>query len=487
MNRRQFFQRVMNGESDALVLSSGLEPYKSGEKLSHADAVHLLTRSTFGATHNDVTAAMQLSAQEAVAALFATQSAAIAPSWASIDPDTENFSNPLDRQQEYYRRYYDLQAWWVKRMRSSQFSIQEKLTLFWHSFLCSDYVKVYYPQYMYVQNDLFRTHAWGNVKTLIRALVADPAMLIYLDNVYSIKGNPNENFARELMELFSLGVNNYTEHDIVEAARALTGWRIKGLKGEFHQEYWDSSQKTFMNQSGAFTADDIVNIIFQQEACAKYFARRIYKYFVYDTPDEAIVDQLAAILYQNNFDLKPMLSTLLSSAHFFDAQLRGAIVKTPIDFMVGLMRQMNYAAPPDSYVVTMGTALNQELLYPPNVEGWKGAHLWLNTNLYPLRQRTVEATIESKRQDTNAAFTATLDVVAFAKRFSSVAVADDFVTEVSRFLLPIEPGPKEHALLVEALLQGAKDYEWSITMTNVEFRLKEFLKALMTLPEYQLQ
>ncbi len=486
MNRRVFLQRVINGEAGALRISSGLTPYKAGENLSREDALHLLGRTTFGVTSDDLARAMTMKPAEAVAALFSGNQSPTPPTWANIDPDGENFSNPQDRQQEYYRRYADMQTWWIQQMRSSSFSILEKLTLFWHSFLCSDYLKVYYPQYMFVQNDLFRKNAWGNIHTLIRALVADPAMLVYLDNLYSIKGNPNENFARELMELFSLGVNNYTEHDIVEAARALTGWRIKGLKGEFHSEYWDNTDKTFMNKTGAFAADDIVNIIFQQDACARYYARRVYMYFVYDVPDEDIVSQLATILKQNNYELKPMLVALLSSEHFFDAQRRGALLKSPIDFVVGATRQLSYTSPTNAYLSTMSSALNLELINPPNVEGWKGGHLWLNTNLYPLRQRIVSSMIEGKRQDNNQAFGFAFNVVAFAKTFSTVAVASDFVKDVSRYLLSFEPGPKEHAILLEALLQGAKDYEWSITMANVEFRLREFLKAVMTLPEYQL-
>ncbi len=487
MKRRDFFQRVMPDSGRALHITSGLEAYQPDQLLSYADALHLLNRTTIGAGYAEVKQAMAMTTSQAVNALFSGNQSPTPPTWSSIDPDTENFSNPQDRISEYYRRYADLQAWWVSQMRAASMSIVEKMTLFWHSFLCSDYVKVYYPQYMYVQNDLFRKNAWGNVKTLIRSLVADPAMLIYLDNLYSIKGNPNENFARELMELFTLGVNNYSEQDIVQGARALTGWRIKAMKGEFHPEYWDSGSKTFMNQTGAFNADDIVNIIFLQDACAKYFARRVYKYFVYDTPDENIVSQLADILKQNNFDMKPMLVALFSSAHFFDAQLRGAIIKTPIDVAVGSARQFGYAAPPSAWLVTAAMNLNQEILYPPNVEGWKGAHLWLNTNLYPLRQRIVSAMVDGKRQDTNAAFSAALDVVSFAKQFSTVNVAADFVADVARFLLAIEPGDKEKLILEDALLQGAKDYEWNIDMANVEFRLREFFKAVVSLPEYQLQ
>ncbi|MFN4769398.1 MAG: DUF1800 family protein [Candidatus Kapaibacterium sp.] len=487
MNRRHFFERILLGdESPQMQVSSGLEPYKPTEKLSREDAVHLLGRTTFGATFADVDKAVTMTTSQAVDALFVSASALPPPSWSSVDPATENFPDAQARQSEYYKRYYQTQQWWFARIRTSPFSIQEKLTLFWHSFLSSDYIKVYIPQYMVVQNQLFRTNAWGNIKTLVRSLVSDPAMLIYLDNVVSIKGNPNENFARELLELFSLGVNNYTEEDVVESARALTGWRIKGLRGEFYQEYWDNTTKTFMGKTGPLNADDIVNTIFEKDACALYFARRLYKAFVYDVPDEKLVAELAQVLRSNNYELKPTLSVLLKSAHFFDREFRGSLIKSPIEFVAGLQRQLAYSEVPDVYSVSAATALNLELLNPPTVEGWKGGHLWLNTNLYPLRQRIVEAVVEGKRQDTNASFAKKPDVIAFSNQFATVNNAANFVRDVAAFLVTTPIGPKEHEFLLESLLQGARDYEWNITMPNAEFRVRELLKAVMTLPEYQL-
>ncbi|MFM8472873.1 MAG: DUF1800 family protein [Candidatus Kapaibacterium sp.] len=487
MNRRHFFERILNGEdSPRLQVSAGLEPYLPNIPLSRADAVHLLGRTTFGGTLADVDKAATMTPGAAVDALFVSSSSVPPPVWSTVDPATENFPDAQARQSEYYKRYYETQQWWFARMRSGAFSIQERLTLFWHSFLCSDYVKVYYPQYLLAQNQLFRSNAWGNVKSLIRSLVSDPAMLIYLDNVVSIKGNPNENFARELLELFSLGVNNYTEADVVEASRALTGWRIKGMRGEFYPEYWDNTTKTFMGKTGALTTDDIINTIFEKDACAAYFARRLYKAFVYDVPDEKIVTELAQVLRANNYELRPTLSVLLKSAHFFDKEFRGSLIKSPIEFVAGLQRQLGYNDVPDQYSVSAASALSLELLNPPTVEGWKGGHLWLNTNLYPLRQRIVEAMVEGKRQDTNAAFAKKPDVIAFARTFARVNTAADFVSDVASFLLSMPVGPKEHEFLLESLLQGARDYEWNIQMPNAEFRVRELLKAVMTLPEYQL-
>lgn len=487
MNRRHFLWRFLPHQpGKPLNIEAGLEPYKPDDLLSQEDALHLLRRTTFGVSQSDLERALTMTTRQAVQALFSGTVAPTPPQWVTVDPTTESFPSPDARQQEYYRRYAELQQWWFSLMLMNGFSLLEKMVFFWHNHYCSDYEKVYYPQYMYIQNKTFRQMAWGNVRELARAMVADPAMLIYLDNVVSIKGNPNENFARELLELFTLGVNHYTEHDIVEASRALTGWRIQGMRGVFNPQLWDPGVKEFLGQRGNFNADDIINIIFQQDQAARFIAKKIYRYFVYDVPDPAIVEQLAQILKENNFELRPMLETLLMSQHFFDQQLRGAMIKNPIDIIVGMCRQLSYTALPPAYAVERMEKLTLELLYPPTVEGWKGHHLWINTQTYPLRERITEYYIDGKRSDNFQNLPSSPDVRAFAERFASKNQAREFVRDVARFLLAIEPGPRTLDYLLEELLLGAPEYEWNITMSNVELRLRSLLKAIMTLPEYQL-
>lgn len=487
MNRRAFFERIVRGGTPApLQITAGLEPYKPNENLSAADAMHLLRRATFGYTMADITKAKSMTTSAAVEALFSGEQSPTPPAWVNLDPSKEDFSDPNARQAAYYQRYYEMQRWWFSLMKNGSFSILEKLTFFWHNHFCSDYLKVYYPQYLFAQNDAFRKNAWGDIKQLATKMVNDNAMLIYLDLNASIKGNPNENFARELLELFTLGVNHYTEKDIVEAAKALTGWRVAWPTGTFNAQTWDPNDKTFMGQTGKWNATDVIRIIFEQDACARYFATKFYKYFVYDVPDETIVTELAGILKQNNFQLKPMLKALLGSAHFFDMNVRGAQVKSPLEFMAGFERNLNYLTIPDDYAIERSTKLTLEPLNPPSVEGWKGHHLWINTNSYPIRERTAEAALEGRRLDNNTAMTTKPDVITWAKQFANVNDAHMFVNDAANFLLPIPPGAKTQQLLLEELLQGAQDYEWKIDMTNVEFRLKAFLAAVTTLPEYQL-
>ncbi|MCX8051108.1 MAG: DUF1800 domain-containing protein [Chlorobi bacterium] len=487
MNRREFLWRILpHREGQPIATSTGLDPYKPDDVLSEEDALHLLRRTTFGVSRQDVARAQQMTTRQAVQALFSGNLDPTPPAWATVDPLTESFPSADARQQEYYRRYAELQQWWLQLMLGSGFSILEKLVFFWHNHYCSDYLKVYYPQYMYLQNQTFRRMAWGNARELARAMVADPAMLIFLDNVASIKGNPNENFARELLELFTLGVNHYTEHDIVEAARALTGWRIQGMRGVFNPQLWDPGTKEFLGQRGAFNADDIIRIVFEQDQAARFLATKFYRFFVYDVPDPAIVEQLAQILKANDFELRPMLETLLMSEHFFDPAFRGAVIKSPIDFMVGLCRQLSYSDLPLAYGIERMAKLSLELLNPPTVEGWKGHHLWINTNTYPLRERIAEYFADGKRNDNFQNFPTAPDVRAFAQSFPSNGNARQFVRDVARFLLAIEPGPKTLDYLLEQLLLGAPEYEWSLAMSNVELRLRSLLKAIFTLPEYQL-
>lgn len=487
MNRREFFWRLVRQHpNEPIATDSGLDPYRPDSPLSREDALHLLGRTTFGVSRTDLDRALTMTPGQAISALFSSTTQPTPPTWATVDPSTESFPSPEARFQEYYRRYTELQRWWLQLMITDGFSIREKLVFFWHNHYCSDYLKVYYPQYMYLQNQTFRQMAWGNVRDLARAMVSDPAMLIYLDNIASIKGNPNENFARELLELFTLGVNHYTERDIVEAARALTGWRIQGMRGVFNPQLWDPGVKEFLGQRGNFNADDIIRIIFEQDQAARFIATKIYRTFVYDVPNPDIVEQLAQLLKANGYELRPVLEVLLTSEHFFDPQVRGAVIKNPIEFIVGMCRQLNFTLLPLDYGVERMAKLTLELLYPPTVEGWKGHHLWINTNTYPLRERIAEYFVEGKRNNNFQNFPAAPNVRTFAESFRSNASAREFVRDVARFLLAFEPGPKTQEYLLDALLLGAPEYEWNLSMPNVELRLRSLLKAIMTLPEYQL-
>ncbi|MCS7176699.1 MAG: DUF1800 domain-containing protein [Candidatus Kapabacteria bacterium] len=495
MRRREFLETVLNPFQRGMELlhrvsaappvrvQAGLEPYVSSSEVpwDERSAAHLLRRAGFQCTRQELQWALSRSPQEVVDTLLRQLPLPEPPgAWVREDPRIRVDFSVITQ------RFAELQQWWVRLMVETDRSAREKMVFFWHNHFTTDKDKVYIPQYHYIQHETFRRMVWGNIRALTRAMVSDPAMLIYLDNNENMVGKPNENFARELLELFTLGVGNYTEWDVVAATRALTGWRVVGLESVFIPQRFDDGVKTFLGQTGHWGTDDVIRIIFEQPACARFLARKLYSFFVYAVPDERIVEQLAQLLIQHNYELAPVLRTLLGSAHFFDPQFYGAQIKSPLDFVVGMLRQFGVRHPEAySYAVRAAAALELELLNPPTVEGWKGHRLWITTMTLPLRQRIAELLIDGK-SFTGAALPFQVDVVAFARQFQSHTNARQFVKDVARFLLAYPLTSEQEEWLLSELLQGSPEYEWSIDAPNADARLRMFLKALTRLPEYQL-
>jgi uncharacterized protein (DUF1800 family) len=370
-------------------------------------------------------------------------------------------------------------------MVTQGYTIRERMVLFWHNHYVSEVSKVYLPQRMYWQNKLFRDYAMGNVRELTKAVTIDPAMLIYLDGIRNRVGAANENYARELMELFTLGIGNYTEQDIQEAARALTGWRVDGLTPYFTESRFDNGFKTFFGQTGNLNYIDVVNIIFEQPACATYFARSLYHEFMHVAHDEQNIATMAQILRENNFELKPVLSTLLKSVLFHSDEMRGAKIKNPIDLMVGVMRQFNVATPDYPYMRTVASQLRQDLFAPPNVSGWDGDKVWINTTTLPSRHIFTDAVVNGRRPG-GGDLSFQVNLVEYARTFPSSENAPQLIEDIAKIFLqyPLTENRKEY--LLNTLLDGAEVYDWSTSDPQAEDRLAMFFKALMRLSEYQL-
>jgi uncharacterized protein (DUF1800 family) len=260
------------------------------------------------------------------------------------------------------------------------------MTLFWHGHFTSAYQKGIPAQALVNQNNLFRTHALGNIRDLTLAVSQDPAMLRYLDNAQNNKSHPNENYARELMELFTLGIGNYTETDVRESARAFTGW---GLDRDYAFRDFparhDNGSKTFLGRTGNFTGHDIVEIIFTQPAAAQWFAKKLLEYFVYSEPEPALVDAVAALIRKNDYNLQPVMSTVLRSNVFFSDRAYRALVKSPVEFVVGSYQLFGIK---QSDLVALGALrrMGQILFVPPNVKGWDGGAAWLNSQTLLTRE-----------------------------------------------------------------------------------------------------
>ena len=292
----------------------------------------------------------------------------------------------MDLQRKYRRIAKDqgveLTHWWFRRMLTGEFPLQEKMTLFWHGHFATSMEKVREPYFMFLQNVLFRKHALGDFAALLKGIVRDPAMMIYLDVAQSRKQMPNENFAREVMELFTLGEGNYTEADIKSAAQAFTGLRLSKDSGEvrFTSQQHAAGEKKMFGQSGDFGPEETVDLLLKQEACARFLARKLLRQFVNDAPTDAEIAEFATVLRAENYHMGASLRRLFLSQDFYARKNIRAEIKSPVEFLVQLAKQLELSEMPEFLVIGAMRELGQQLFLPPNVAGWPGGSAWITTN-----------------------------------------------------------------------------------------------------------
>jgi uncharacterized protein (DUF1800 family) len=253
------------------------------------------------------------------------------------------------------------------------------MTLFWHSHFTSSLKKVKAPALLYRQNVLLRRHALGNFAELLRAVARDPAMLVYLDNARSRRQAPNENFARELMELFTLGEGHYTEADLKEAARAFTGWSLDPDSGQytFRPRWHDGGEKRILGRRGAFDGDDVIDLLLARPETAELIVTKLWHAFISERPDSGEVTRLAAVFRDAGYEMKPLLAALFTSEAFWAEQNRGRLIKSPVDFVVGTLRLFGLPVREDRDLAWMVRRLGQDLFDPPDVKGWPGGRQWI--------------------------------------------------------------------------------------------------------------
>ena len=302
----------------------------------------------------------------------------------------------------------------------------------------------------------------------------------------------NENFSRELLELFTIGVGNYSQEDVIEAARAYTGYTTDGLETFFIENRHDFGSKTFLGQTGYWFGDDIVDIIFEQEETARFFARKIFQWFVYYNPDETAVEELASILRENDYEIKPMLEALFKSELFFDENFRGAKYGGGIVHVLSPIRQMYITeiVPPEGQtrnrVLLMFKELfGQAILYPPDVSGWLGYRNWINTFTLPYRKLFTNAVIDGYVYDFPMGFQP--DVLEFASHFPNPNDAEQLIDDMILYFYDIQSTEHTRQLLLDQLLQGLDPYNWSLNIPEAEDRLKGTIKLLMRYPDFQLK
>ncbi len=272
--------------------------------------------------------------------------------------------------------------WWAGRMLNTRRPLEEKMTLFWHGHFATIENKVRDYRKMLLQNETFRAHAAGNFRDLVVAVARDPAMLYFLDAGVNVAGAPNENFAREIMELFTMGVGNYSETDIREAARAFTGWNSDDLTFVVHADRHDGGEKTVLGETGPFDGVEVIDIVMRQPATARFVAGKLYRYFVRDDTDGAPIDELAATLRDSDYELRPLLRRMFLSRDFYSPASVGTHIKSPVQLVVSTYRKLGLTEVPGIPDFNEATAaLGQTLFWPPTVAGWAHGRAWITPGL----------------------------------------------------------------------------------------------------------
>lgn len=537
MDRREFFTRYA-GKKTSRTMFAGLAPYAGNWTIN--EVTHLLKRTMFGAKKADIDYFLSLSPAAAVDELLNTISVpsppvrdyglledddgamhddlgvAIGQTWVN-DP---NMASVVDiRGQINSRRNDSLKKWWVGLIINQQRSIQEKMVLFWHHHFSVQQSEIDNAQFLYRHHDLLRTNALGNFKTLVREVTIDPAMLVHLNGFLNSRQAPDENYARELQELFAIGKGNdslYTENDVIAAARVLTGWRINSnpLNSYLDTSAHDTGTKTFSSFYGNTSIsgstnpdqelDALMNMLFNTTEAARFICRKLYKWFVYydisDATETDVIIPMAEVLKTNNYDVKPALEILLKSEHFFDTLNQACYIKNPYDIIAGTLREFNVSFPaytnyttgyPLFFSIFRNAAdMQQELFQPPDVSGWPSYYqepmhyeLWVNSNSLPKRADFTDALVND----------AVIDVRAFAGYSSNPADPNQLIDDVTALLLryPLSANSKTYVKRNFLLNNTDDDSLWTNAWNSnnnivINSSLNNMFKFLMNLPEFHL-
>lgn len=536
---------------DIPLVDSGLKKYKG--RWTKDEAKHLLKRTMFGAAKADIEYLASKSLRSSVKALLNADDFIPQPPVNNYNDDkytdeeiqpgqtwitaTKNNGMNIGRRRNSYK------AWWLGLMLNQQRSISEKMVLFWHNHFATETSSVDNPTMCYKYNVLLRQYALGNFKDMVRAVTKDPAMLKYLNGNASTKKAPDENYGRELQELFTMGKgpgSHYTEADVKAAARVLTGFRIENkvlpeVHGIFDAGRHDETDKQFSAfyantvitgrkaKEGEAELDDMLNMLFAQEELSKFICRKLYRYFVYyridDTTEKNIIEPLSKTFRKSKYEIRPVLKQLFSSRHFFYIANRGAIIKSPVDFTVGLCREFNVLFPgTDDYadlyalwnnIQNAAAQMQQDIGDPPNVAGWPAYYqepafdkIWINSDTLPKRnQYTDRMMYNGFAKNGKKIF---IDPYVFARSLSDPGNPDALINEAVQLFYAMDLPDKEKKYMKEGILlsglQGMmSDHYWTdawnkmvsnpgdnANKKDVTNKLRNLFKYLMNLPQYQL-
>lgn len=516
---------------------SGLNPYAGAWTIN--EVTHLLKRTMFGARKADVDHFLAMSPAAAVDELLNTTFTPAPPlrdyglledegvlyddlgvpigqTWVN---DPNRSSDPRVIGQINSRRVDSLKKWWSGIIINQQRSIQEKMVLFWHHHFSIQSSEVESSAMLYRHHNLLRTNALGNFKTLVREVSIDPAMLIHLNGYLNSKQAPDENYARELQELFSIGKGNdslYTEDDVIAAARVLTGWRITDypLSVYLDTNAHDTGNKSFSafynntSISGSSNTyqelDALMDMLFNTTEAARFICRKLYKWFVYydisDAAETEVIIPMAEVLKTNNYEIKPALEVLFKSEHFFDALNQACYIKSPFDIIAGTLREFNTPVPVytdhvNGYpffagIYQQAADMQQQLFQPPDVSGWPSYYqepmhyeLWVNSNSLPKRADFTDALVNDN----------VVDVRAFAGYSANPADPNQLITDVTALLLryPLSDTSRNWVKTRFLTNNTTDDSIWTNAWNSnnnavINASLKELFRFLMNLPEFHL-
>ena len=351
---------------------------------------HLLWRAGFGVGINQIDDLKNKNIKTLMNELFKEESFSEI-TYDIPDPvsvaDYMNSTTPAEKKKEMQRinreQNNELNLNFLNSIVNSKEQMREKMAFFWHGHFAS---RVQNPRFNKQLLNTIRKNALGNFKDLLFEVSQSPAMLNFLNNQQNKKDHPNENFAREVMELFTMGRGNYTEKDIREGARAFTGWSYD-KEGNFKEKknLHDEGSKTFLGKTGNFDGNDVLNIILEQKATAQFITTKIYKFFVNEKPDQEIINKLSANFYHSGYDIKKLMTEIFSSTSFYDQKNIGNRIKSPVELMAGIMRILPMHIQNPENLIVYQKLLGQMLLYPPNVAGWPNGKSWIDSSTLMLR------------------------------------------------------------------------------------------------------
>jgi uncharacterized protein (DUF1800 family) len=437
-------------------------------------AGHLLRRATFGATYTQLQDARKAGPDKTIDQLLEG-----GPGQAEFESESSKLGQDLAR----VNNGLQLRDWWLYRMLYSPHPLREKLALFWHNHFATSNAKVQNAGYMLQQYQLLRKHALGNFAQLLKEMSFDPAMMVYLDARDSKKGNPNENYARELMELFSLGIGNYTEQDIREAARAFTGWTLQGNEIVFNKNDHDPGTKSVLKQKGTFKPDDIVRVCLDQDSAPYFIAGKLFKFLVSETvpASRELLEPLATAFRKSDFDFAGMVRTVLRSNLFFSPMVYRTRIKAPVDFALGIVRALEGRTGTTSLAAVLAE-LGQNVLYPPSVKGWDGGPTWLNGQTILFRQNLALALTSTE----DVRFGRRCDPAVLARKHGKTG--EDLVSFFLDLFLQGDVSAEAREKLVQYQRHSHKTkvpVYWS-AQDAADNRVRSLCHLVLTQPEFQL-